>query len=131
VIERLHEFAPGHPDFRIVASLGESYAPTVARADVVIGNSSSGIVEVPTFGVPVVNVGDRQEGRERPAAVLDARTPDRVDAALTRALDPAFRARLAGRPNPYGDGHASERIVAVLAETTLSGLLAKRFAEVH
>ena len=131
VIERLHEFAPSHPDFRIVASLGASYAPTVAHADVVIGNSSSGIVEVPTFGVPVVNVGDRQEGRERPAAVLDARTPDRVDAALTRALDPAFRARLEGRPNPYGDGHASERIVAVLAETTLSGLLAKRFAEVH
>jgi UDP-hydrolysing UDP-N-acetyl-D-glucosamine 2-epimerase len=128
IIERLHAYAPSHPDFRIVASLGASYAPAVATADVVIGNSSSGIVEVPTFGVPVVNVGDRQAGRERPAAVIDAPTPDRVDAAVTQALDPAFRARLIDRPNPYGDGQASPRIVEVLAGTTLDGLLAKKFA---
>ena len=127
IMRRLHAFAPTHPDFRIVASLGAAYAPAVAAADVVIGNSSSGIVEVPTFGVPVVNVGDRQEGRERPAAVLDARTPDGVDAALTVALDPALRAALRERVNPYGDGHASARIAAVLAETTLAGLLAKKF----
>jgi UDP-N-acetylglucosamine 2-epimerase (non-hydrolysing) len=128
VVDRLRAFASMHPDFRLVTSLGAAYAPTVAAADVVIGNSSSGIVEVPTFGVPVVNVGDRQEGRERPAAVIDARTPERVEAAMTRALDPAFRADLADRPNPYGDGHASARITAVLAETTLAGLLAKKFA---
>ena len=90
IMRGLHAFTPTHPDFRIVASLGAAYTPTVAAADVVIGNSSSGIVEVPTFGVPVVNVGDRQEGRERPTAVLDARTPDGVDAALTVALDPAL-----------------------------------------
>ena len=105
IVERLHAHQvdpSGLPDRPVTRR--RRTLPTVAAADVVIGNSSSGIVEVPTFGVPVVNVGDRQKGRERPAAVLDARTADRVDAAVTRALDPAFRASIAGRPNPYGDG---------------------------
>lgn len=132
VLDRLRAFAPTHPDFRLVPSLGAAYASVVAASDVVLGNSSSGIVEVATFGVPVVNVGDRQDGRERPAAVIDAPEAAAVRAAVDRALDPGFRASLAGRANPYGDGHASARIAAVLAETPLGGLLAKRFmTEVH
>ncbi len=126
VIDRIRRFADEHPDARIVPSLGEHYAPVVAAADVVIGNSSSGIVEVPTFGVPVVNVGRRQEGRERPAAVIDASTPDAVAAAVARAIDPATRRALAGAPNPYGDGRAVPRILEVLATTPLDRLLAKR-----
>ncbi len=127
IVERLRRFATVHPDVRLVPSLGAAYVPVVAAADVVLGNSSSGIVEVPTFGVPVVNVGDRQDGRQRAAAVLDAPDPESVSSALERALDPGFRIALAGRTNPYGDGHASERIVDVLAEAPLPDLLAKRF----
>ena len=128
VIDRLRHFATTHPDARLVPSLGAAYAPVVAAADVVLGNSSSGIVEVPTFGVPVVNVGARQDGRERAAAVIDAPDADAVAGAVERALTPEFRAGLQGLGNPYGDGHAAERIVSVLAETPLALLLAKRFA---
>jgi UDP-N-acetylglucosamine 2-epimerase (non-hydrolysing) len=126
VIDRIVRFAAEHPDARVVPSLGAHYAPVVAAADVVIGNSSSGIVEVPTFGVPVVNVGLRQEGRERPAAVIDARTPDAVAAAVARAIEPRTRAALANAVNPYGDGHAVPRILDVLATAPLDRLLAKR-----
>lgn len=87
-------------------------------ADLLLGNSSSGIMEAASFGLPTVNVGMRQQGRERAANVLDA---EPVAAAivqqLRRADTPSFRASLSGMTNPYGDGHAAERIVEVL--TTL------------
>jgi UDP-hydrolysing UDP-N-acetyl-D-glucosamine 2-epimerase len=85
------------------------------QVDMLIGNSSSGIMESASFSLPTVNVGIRQQGRERPMNVLDA-APDAesiVD-AIKSARSPEFRLSLAGVANPYGDGHASERIVRVL-----------------
>jgi UDP-N-acetylglucosamine 2-epimerase len=94
---------------------------------VLIGNSSSGIMEAASLAVPVVNVGFRQKGRERARNVLDAE-PDAaaILAQITKARSREFRDSLAGMANPYGDGHAAEKIVEVLTSTSLERLLVKR-----
>jgi UDP-hydrolysing UDP-N-acetyl-D-glucosamine 2-epimerase len=87
-------------------------------ADLLIGNSSSGIMESASFGLPTVNVGMRQQGRERARNVLDTEpVASSIVQQLQNADTPSFRASLSGMTNPYGDGHAAERIVQVL--TTL------------
>ena len=93
-----------------------------------IGNSSSGIMEAASFGVPVVNIGFRQKGRERARNILDAE-PDvlAIRAKIAEAASPSFRESLAGMINPYGDGHAAEKIVQVLTSTSLTeDLIVKR-----
>ena len=114
-------------------SLGRlRYLSALRHAAVVAGNSSSGIIEAPSFGVPTVNVGDRQRGRVRAASVIDVPAeasgdPDAVAAALERALSPAFREQAKGAVNPWGDGHASPRIVAALKALDVSSRGAKPF----
>lgn len=78
---------------------------------VFVGNSSAGLIEAAVLGVPVVDIGRRQAGRERPAGVMHIDTP--VETDLVRAISAARTA--AASPHPYGDGHAGERIAANLA----------------
>lgn len=102
------------------------YWSLLREADALIGNSSSGIMEAASFGLPVVNVGIRQQGRERARNVVDASAARvAICAALERALDPEFRSGLAGMTNPYGDGTAAETIANVLATVSLERLLIK------
>jgi UDP-N-acetylglucosamine 2-epimerase (non-hydrolysing)/GDP/UDP-N,N'-diacetylbacillosamine 2-epimerase (hydrolysing) len=126
----VRSFAEDRPGVHVYASLGRRrYRSLMALADAVIGNSSSGVIETPTFGVPTINIGARQEGRLRPDNIIDV--PGQADAiadALDRALhDRDFRARAAAAVNPFGDGHAGERIAAILSELTIDReLLEKR-----
>mgnify|MGYP002486240871 FL=1 len=89
----------------------------MACAALVAGNSSSGVVETPTFKVPTVNIGRRQAGRAICANVLccDADEPT-IEAALRRALSPAFAPVAAGAVSPYNGGETSEKICAVLSK---------------
>lgn len=116
-------------DVRFVASLGTAAYWTLLRAaDVVVGNSSSGLLEAPSFGTPVVNVGDRQRGRLRARNVIDVQ-PDEVAirAAIARALTARFRATARRAVNPYGRPGASDRIVRTLLTEPLDvRLLMKR-----
>ena len=83
-------------------------------------------MEAASYALPVVNVGMRQQGRERAVNVIDATADsDAILTAIDRALSPEFRERLAGMTNPYGDGHAAERIVEVLAGSPLESILIK------
>lgn len=132
VREVLLEIAAKNSSVHLVENLGtESYFSLMRIAAAMAGNSSSGIIEAVSFGLPVVNVGARQLGRVRAANVLDAPCEaEALAAVLGKALDPAFRATLAGLTNPYGDGHASERITARLKEVDLGpALLLKKFAD--
>jgi len=105
------------------------YWSLLREVDLMLGNSSSGIMETPALGLPTVNVGLRQEGRERARNVLDAAPQsEAILGAVRRALDPAFRASLAGMANPYGDGRAAERIVRVLVETPVGERLIRKRA---
>jgi len=98
-------------------ALGERrYWSLLRLADAMIGNSSSGIVEAPAVGLPVVNVGDRQAGRLRWSNVIDATAdPAAVTAALRRALDPAFRVAAQTGNLPLADGRAGERVADIIA----------------
>ncbi|MGD1105974.1 MAG: UDP-N-acetylglucosamine 2-epimerase [Terracidiphilus sp.] len=104
-----------------------TYWSLLRHADVLVGNSSSGIMEAASFALPVVNVGIRQQGRERARNVIDVPAESHaIRAALDRALSPAFRESLAGMTNPYGDGTAAQTIARVLASVPLDGLLIKQ-----
>jgi len=132
VIRRLESLADTRPGTRMVPALGEDgYRALLQEADVMVGNSSSGLIEAPSFGLPVVNVGIRQQGRLRAANVIDVgHGRDEILAGIRRALAPEFRASLRGLVNPYGDGHAVPRIVRVLREAELGPrLVRKRFVD--
>ena len=114
----------------VVASLPRhEYAALLAGATVLVGNSSSGIIEAPLLRVPAVNVGERQRGRLRGDNVLDVPV-DRaaIREAIEKARQPAYRAALAGI-SPYGAGDAAPRIVdALLAHPVEERLLVKEVA---
>jgi UDP-N-acetylglucosamine 2-epimerase (non-hydrolysing) len=120
------------PQLAEVAALGADYLPVLAAADVVVGNSSSGIFEAATFGRPVVNVGDRQRGRVSGPNVLDAADDQpAVEAALRTALSPAFREQAGTAVNVYGDGQAALRILAVVRRAVGGGLARKAFVDLR
>src|SRR6202043_3920778 len=105
-----------------------TYWTLLRQAHLFLGNSSSGIMETASFALPTINVGLRQQGRERARNVLDA-APDVVSilAAIQIARSEEFRQSLWGMINPYGEGFASEKIVQVLTTVPLSqNLLMKR-----
>ena len=106
----------GHGRAVFVQSLGHRlYATGMRYAEAMIGNSSSGIIEAAHFSLPVVNIGDRQKGRERSSNVIDcAADLESIDAALRRARSMEFRASLAGLKNVYGDGAAAKCIRQML-----------------
>lgn len=106
---------------RLFASLGQArYLRMVQMASVVVGNSSSGIIEAPVLGTPTVNIGSRQEGRLRAPSVLDC-GPSReaIEKAIWEALGEAWQSVAAKKESPYGGGPVSERIVRALKETVL------------
>jgi UDP-hydrolysing UDP-N-acetyl-D-glucosamine 2-epimerase len=130
VIERVEAFARSSDRYTVVRNLGgDAYFTLMSRAAAMVGNSSSGIIEAASFGLPVVDVGSRQRGRLRAANVIHAEPDaDSIAAAIRRACSADFRAGLAGLANPYGDGRAAERIVERLATVPLDErLLVKRF----
>ena len=125
---RLREAVAANPNFRICDSLGRiGYFSAMAHAQGMIGNSSSGIIEAASFHLPVVNVGDRQKGRERSNNVTDvAADKQSILAALGTALSAPHRAAMRSVVNIYGDGQASARIVGVLESAELGDALTRK-----
>lgn len=110
-------------------SLGHlRYLSCVTQVDGVVGNSSSGLTEVPSFRKGTVNIGDRQGGRLQAPSVINAEPEkDKIRAAIARLYDPGFQRELLEVKNPYGDGGASDRIIRILKEVDFGALLKKRF----
>lgn len=96
-----------------------------------IGNSSSGLVEAPTFRLPVVNIGTRQDGKIKAVNVIDCSNEQAgIAAALQRAISSEFRNSLHDLINPYGDGRSGQKIADILATLPLNArLLRKRFVD--
>ena len=121
LIERTQQFLMQRPNARLFVNLPPlAYWSLLREADLMIGNSSSGIMETGSFALPTVNIGLRQQGRERARNVLDA-APDKADilAKVAVARSEEFRSSLEGMQNPYGEGCASEKIVSVLTSVPL------------
>ncbi|RYF07940.1 MAG: UDP-N-acetylglucosamine 2-epimerase (hydrolyzing) [Oxalobacteraceae bacterium] len=111
------------------ASLGQRrYFSLLAQVDAVIGNSSSGLLEAPSFHIGTLDIGDRQAGRLKADSVISC-APDReaIVAGLRRLRHPDFKASLSTVVNPYGSGGAGAAIVEVLRSVKLNGLVKKRF----
>jgi UDP-hydrolysing UDP-N-acetyl-D-glucosamine 2-epimerase len=110
-------------------SLGQlRYLSAMKHCAAVVGNSSSGIIEAPTLGVGIINIGDRQKGRVQAESVINCQ-PERgeITRALARALTPEYRKLAASVTNPYGPAGASEKIAKVAATFPLSALTRKPF----
>lgn len=121
--QALQAYADTHADFMLVDSLGaRRYLSALKHASFVIGNSSSGLIEAPSFGVPTVNIGDRQKGRVAGGSVIPC-SPDRagIAAAIQKALDAGFREQARDAANPYGDGETSGRVLDVIRRFLLGG----------
>jgi UDP-N-acetylglucosamine 2-epimerase (non-hydrolysing)/GDP/UDP-N,N'-diacetylbacillosamine 2-epimerase (hydrolysing) len=129
LIDRTKSFIASRGHGKIFTNLDAvTYLSILRQVDMLVGNSSSGIMESASFALPTVNVGLRQQGRERPRNVLDADADvNSILQAIDRARTREFRESLAGMANPYGEGYASETIVRVLTTVPLSQtLLMKR-----
>jgi UDP-hydrolysing UDP-N-acetyl-D-glucosamine 2-epimerase len=129
LMEQTSTFIEQHPQSRVFVNLGAPvYWSLLRHAAMLIGNSSSGIMETASFALPTVNIGIRQRGRERAMNVIDAEPEAAaIIAAISKAQGDTFRNSLCGMSNPYGDGHASEKIVEVLTTAPLQQeLLIKR-----
>lgn len=113
IAARLDAFAAQHAGrAKVYTSLGQlRYLSLMAQVDAVVGNSSSGLYEAPSFGVATVDVGDRQRGRLAASSVLHCKAEQ---AAIANALQRALSLNCSGVVNPYGDGHSAPRIVRVL-----------------
>lgn len=112
------KFAAQHKNACFHESLGSArYLNALSYVDVMVGNSSSGLYEAPSFGLPTVNIGDRQKGRLRAPSIIDcASHHDDIYAALEKALGHSR----GEDQNPYGDGHSAERILKILKQIDYS-----------
>jgi GDP/UDP-N,N'-diacetylbacillosamine 2-epimerase (hydrolysing) len=132
IIRMIGEYVQANRDrVSSFTSLGTlKYLSLLKYAAVVIGNSSSGIVEAPSFRVPVVNIGDRQNGRIKAGNIIDvANSVQSINKGLRTALSPAFRQACSKVINPYGDGTATGRILRIIGETGKIGSIKKEFID--
>lgn len=129
--ERLLRFVASSDCAFFVENFGtQGYLSMMARAAAMVGNSSSGILEAASFRLPVVNIGTRQEGRVKGKNVIDTGySSEAIRAGIERALSKPFRESLRNLRNPYGDGHAANRIVTVLKSVEWDRLMKKRFID--
>jgi len=128
LIERTRALAEIRPHTHVFVNLDTvTYWSLLGQVDAMVGNSSSGIMEAASFALPVVNVGMRQQGRERARNIIDVPAETAaIRSALSRALGPEFRASLDSMANPYGDGTAAATIANMLATVSLESLLIKQ-----
>lgn len=132
LFSKIESFCAGHPRAQAYTSLGQlRYLSCIQHVDGVVGNSSSGLAEVPSFKKGTINIGDRQRGRLRAASVIDC-VPERaaISNALKCLFSREFQEKLLAVENLYGEGGASEAIVNVLEQMEFGELLKKRFFDV-
>ncbi len=133
IYEKVMQYTDNYPNrFRLIKNMGQSaYLSAMKYARLMIGNSSSGIIESASFKLPVVNIGDRQGGRFKPPNVIDCIcSKDKISDSINKALSDDFIKSMAALKNPYGDGKTADRIIEKLKSVDFrsrSELLKKRF----
>ena len=133
LIEMVHNFVDQHTNARAYSSLGQlRYLSCIAQVDGVLGNSSSGLTEVPSFKKGTINIGDRQLGRLQADSVINSDPKqESIASALTQLYSAEFQARLPKVVNPYGEGGASQSIVSTIKSISLDEILKKRFHDME
>jgi GDP/UDP-N,N'-diacetylbacillosamine 2-epimerase (hydrolysing) len=130
LFKMIENFVREQPETRkAFTSLGQlRYLSCLRHVDAVVGNSSSGLLEVPSFKIGTLNIGDRQRGRLKAKSVIDCKPNQQsIQKAFKHLYSNAFQEQLAFVRNPYGEGGASEAIVKMLEQLPFADLLKKRF----
>jgi GDP/UDP-N,N'-diacetylbacillosamine 2-epimerase (hydrolysing) len=129
LIKMIEKFVESHPHAHTFISLGQQrYLSCIAQVDGVVGNSSSGLSEVPSFKKGTINIGSRQLGRLQAPSVINCKPEgDDIRAALVKLYSKNFKASLEMTSNPYGEGGASFKVVNVLRDAPLDGIIQKTF----
>lgn len=129
LIKMVEQFVAQHANARAYSSLGQlRYLSCLAHVDGVIGNSSSGLLEAPSFKKGTINIGDRQRGRVQAASVINCQPERRsITEALDKLYSQGFQASLRQVSNPYGEGGASEKVVSALKNQDLNHIVKKVF----
>lgn len=124
--QMIDDYVALHPETKAYTSLGQvRYLSVISQVDVVVGNSSSGLYEVPSFGKPTVNIGDRQKGRLQAASVVNC---EAKASAIIQAITYAFDMDCSNVQNPYGDGNSSIQMLSILKNIPdYRALLKKQF----
>jgi GDP/UDP-N,N'-diacetylbacillosamine 2-epimerase (hydrolysing) len=132
LIKMVEQFASQHVNAHAFTSLGQlRYLSCIAQVDGVVGNSSSGLAEVPSFKKGTINIGDRQSGRLQATSVINCEPNQKSIAnAINILYSPSFQRDLSKVRNPYGEGGASEEIVKTIRSITLESLIKKHFYDV-
>jgi len=124
------DYVASHNDRTIAfTSMGQlRYLSALQYVDAVVGNSSSGLIEAPSFKIGTINIGERQKGRIKADSVIDC-LPEKeaIVGALKKLYSSSFQSELSNVTNPYGEGGASVKISATLRSISLSNILKKRF----
>ncbi|WP_027624880.1 UDP-N-acetylglucosamine 2-epimerase [Clostridium lundense] len=123
IIDKIKKYESLNENVNIIYSLGQlKYLSLLKYSDIIIGNSSSGIIEAPVFNIPVVNIGDRQKGRIRNKNIIDCgyNENDIIKAIDIALNDNSFRSQLNYIENVYGDGNTSKRIVHILKDVYIN-----------
>ncbi|MEX5354149.1 UDP-N-acetylglucosamine 2-epimerase [Pseudomonas juntendi] len=127
--DMVRSYSEGRPNVHVYSSLGQlRYLSCMSFVDGVVGNSSSGLAEAPSFNIGTVNIGDRQKGRLAAKSVIHC-LPQKDDIlnAIKKLYSDEFRLELNSSINPYGEGGASKKIAKILTNYDLDGILKKRF----
>ena len=114
------------------ASLGQlRYLSALRYVDIIVGNSSSGLLEAPSFKIGTINIGDRQNGRIKAESIIDCSPNSKsIKKAFTKIYSNKFQELLKNVKNPYGNGCASQKIIRVLKKTQLNNILKKNFFDI-
>lgn len=123
--QMIDDFVTAHKDrCAVYASLGQlKYLSALQFCKAVVGNSSSGIIEVPSFGIPTVNIGERQKRRLHAASVINCENKrNEIEAALMKALSDEFADLVAQVKNPYEGEHTSDKMIAILNQALKQGI---------
>lgn len=129
LIQMIEEFVASHPNAHSFTSLGQKhYLSCIAQVDGVVGNSSSGLTEAPSFKKGTINIGIRQLGRLQASSVINCEPmEEQIRAALVKLYSNGFKTSLEMTSNPYGEGGASFRVVKVLKDAPLDKIIQKTF----
>ena len=129
LIQMVERFVDQHENARAYPSLGQlRYLSCIAQVDGVIGNSSSGLTEVPSFHKGTVNIGDRQRGRLQATSVIQCEpTRQGIASAIERLYSNKFQATLPQVCNPYGSGGASDKVISTIKSYPLESIIKKQF----
>ena len=132
IIKIIKRFVEKNPNSYCFSSLDQAeYFSMVKNCNIVIGNSSSGVIEIPSLRVAVLNIGNRQDGRLKSEAIINCPPKrNKIIKNIEKLLTPMMRKKIKKIKNPYDNGDAPQKIVNILEKIKIKNLIRKNFKDI-